>query len=302
MADEWKKGKQSRRFFWGEGEVGGREGSSRERGGSKRQGMGDVSPCPTLQGNCFSCLLCEMLQRGAVCLTHSELGHSSHVWDCSKTRGGNAGGKGDGGRNKGFCHPCSLQPALTALFNSREIEVRCLKASFYLAQVYSNLPWAQKHSFSICQKVVLLTLKCQTVTGSWIQNWLLQRSDNTQFYSDFFFKKSFWTTTTKKVYTSPKPLLWNKSMQPGAQSFLRKGDADQDWCGPWAQHAGRLSAHYQRAHAHRNTHTHTHLGLVGCFNWIPVHLHHELTPCMLAQPHCPLRNPLALQFVLQDPL
>lgn len=92
----------------------------------------------------FSCALCEMLQRGAKCLTHSELGHASHVWDCSKTRGGNAGERGDGGRKKGFCHPCSLQPALTALFNSREIEARRLKASFYLAQVYSNLPWAQE--------------------------------------------------------------------------------------------------------------------------------------------------------------
>lgn len=98
--------------------------------------------------------------------------------------------------------------ALATFSNSSEIEVRCFEGSFYLARFYSNLPRAQKHSFSICQKVVLLTLKCQTVTGGWIQNWLLQRSDNSQFYSDFFKSLSY---ELKKKKKEEEKHFWNKS-------------------------------------------------------------------------------------------
>lgn len=113
----------------------------------KRQEEGDACPC---------------CQHGVAPVS------DGRARDCSKRGGGSTRGEGETakqGKRQGLCHPCSLKTALAAFSNSSEMEVRGFEASFYLARFYSNLPWAQKHSFSICQKVVLLTLKCQTVIG-----------------------------------------------------------------------------------------------------------------------------------------
>lgn len=93
------------------------------------------------------------------------------------------------------------------LFQQQWNRSEMFEASFYLARFYSNLPWPQKHSFSICQKVVLVTLKCPTVIGGWIQNWLLQRSDNRQFCSDVFLGLSYENLKKEKKAKKKNPTL-----------------------------------------------------------------------------------------------
>lgn len=165
----------------------GSKGEWRRRRGSRKMlgwGMHSLLSCPTSpRGQSLLCIL-GMLWRGAVAEPAWAGSLQCSAWDCSKRRGGSTRGEmetGKHGKRQGLWHLCSLKTALTAFSNCTEMEVRCFETLFYLAQFYSNLPWGQKHSFSICQKVVLLTLKCQTVIGGWIQNWLLQRSDNSQF-------------------------------------------------------------------------------------------------------------------------
>lgn len=103
------------------------------------------------------------------------------------------------------------------------------EASFYLARFYSNLPWAQKHSFSICQKVVLLTLKCPTVIGGWIQNWLLQRSDNRQFYSDIFLKSFLWTLSLFPPPHGNSQQLRDSSCGCGCRAAVLGGESPLLW-------------------------------------------------------------------------
>lgn len=185
-----KTGEQS---WGGRGEEGWRKKRGwRRRGGTRKMlGMGDTSPCfhvPPLQEDSPSWAFREALERSCdwsslcwvtpaqwwLCLGLLQKKRRRHMW-----------GNRDREAWKGFWHLCSLKTALTDFSSCSEMEVRCFETSFYLAQFYSNLPWGQKHSFSICQEVVLLTLKCQTVIGGWIQNWLLQRSDNSQFRVTF---------------------------------------------------------------------------------------------------------------------
>lgn len=209
MAGEWKnRGEQS---WKGRREEGGRKWRKmqEEERNSKGWGQGCVSllscPIPS-RGQSLLCFFRDALETS--CDWSTCTGLLQFKWQLclgllGKKREKHTWGRGD---RQGFCHPWSLKIALAAFSNSSEIEVRCFEASFYLARFYSNLPWAQKHSFSICQKVVLLTLKCQTVIGGWIQNWLLQRSGNSQVYSDFFFFKVFPVNLKKR-----KKHFWNKN-------------------------------------------------------------------------------------------
>lgn len=273
--------------------------SWRRRGESKGLGLGDVSPCfhvPPFPKHCLSCAVFGMLQSGAEGLIHSVLACSRHASDFSKRRWEKLLGMGDGGRRQDFYHSCSLKLALTAFFNSREIKARHFEASFYLAQFYSNLPWAQKHSFSICQKVVLLTLKCQTAIEGWIQNWLLQRSDNSQFYTDFFLKSFLWTkkkknkkTTTFEIRASSHE---HRAFRDAGSSLGGEMQNNAGHAGPSPKPLGCAGLEWDPGKQHAGlifspTQVKTDLGLASFFSWLPVHLDHKLTLCRFAQTHWP---------------
>lgn len=83
-------------------------------------------------------------------------------------------------------------------------------------------------------------------------------------------------------------------MQPGAQSFLRKGDADQHQCGSVPLRCVRegvrptgTACRQALSPVPAQTHTHTFRVGLAALTEFPDHLHYELTPCMLAQTAMP---------------